>query len=1220
MIKKLLAALGLALGIASTAYAVTPFNSAQVATTSLSNGSILQTDGTWSRWIATSSLGFPIGITNAYASSTFASFIYGSSTYVNYGYGSSTFINYPYASTTFSSFGYGSSTYYFASNPSGYITSAALAPYVTFVYASSTFPSFSYASSTFASTSWITSTFPTFLYGSSTYVTYPYASSTFHTFAYASSTFPSFIYGSSTYVTYPYASSTFAGLFTNNTFSGLNTFNATTTIATTTISSSTISNLNIPVSLFFNNATGSSLFATNGRFTNSSSTNSTTTNFNLSGWFRDSVNATGTAGQYLQSTGTSTLWTTISQGITNAYASSTFVNFIYASSTFPSFTYGTSTYVTYPYASTTFNNFAYSSSTFPTFAYASSTFASTSWIVATFPTFSYASSTFPNFTYGSSTYLSLLYASSSYVNYPYASSTFPSFAYASSTFATGTNLWGGTLAGNIFNLNNGSIGIGTTTPRAQVHMNSASTTNTTLAVQATTSQTGTLFDVWSSTGSSLMNVQPSGLIGIGTSTPLDKLSIIGSEYLSGAFKDSTSATGTLNQVLVSTGTSTLWVATSSLFGIIGGLYTGVAPIRVTGTLISTDFSTTSVNSYSQQQTFINASSTSGFTSPSLYFTNATGTNVFATLFPTGITNSILSTDASGKIVATTTSQFATGTNFWTGSLNGSISNLNSSNIALGTTTPFAKLAVQGQINSGLNVFEVASSTSTTGATSSLFSVLANGRIGIGTSTPITSMQFYSNNTSGLDPSIAIGGNMGGDTDFTFGRANNNDAADNDSFQIVKGITTSTSTSLFTLDWLGRLGLGTTTPSRTLSIVGDERLTGAFGDSINATGTLNQVLVSTGTSTLWVSTSSIFGSGGIIYTCTYPILCPSNVISSGLSTSSPFVIWSGTTTLATTTVNGSSTLIGQVYMGLASSTALTASSLYFTNATGTSLFVTNASSTNATSSLFFAINSILNNATSTNFFTTTGSSSLFRITNASTTSLTLVGSLYDSTNALGTLGQVLQATGTSTQWITSTGITGGGAKGKLAVYSSGTNIVSGITYDNGVVTGINATTSTSTFNIQGTGILDIFHVASSSGASFFSVKSSGNVGIGTSTPFFALTVATGSPVVVQYDWGTATSSTMVYDVAQRNNQHMQLGTGAVTISFRNATSTAGATWSLDVDAPAGGTEGTITWINVQWCGQTVPTQTTAANSSDTYSFRSTKATSSVIIKGCYSLKF
>ncbi len=96
--------------------------------------------------------------------------------------------------------------------------------------------------------------------------------------------------------------------------------------------------------------------------------------------------------------------------------------------------------------------------------------------------------------------------------------------------------------------------------------------------------------------------------------------------------------GVLGKVLVSLGGGdSAWTATSSL-GITSTVYTGTYPIIVTGSVISTGFSTSTINVFSAKQTFGNASSTS-FTGDTLYSTTGIfGTGTFSsTLGVTGKT-------------------------------------------------------------------------------------------------------------------------------------------------------------------------------------------------------------------------------------------------------------------------------------------------------------------------------------------------------------------------------------------------------------------------------------------------------------------------------------------------------------------------------------------------------------------------------------------------------
>lgn len=116
-------------------------------------------------------------------------------------------------------------------------------------------------------------------------------------------------------------------------------------------------------------------------------------------------------------------------------------------------------------------------------------------------------------------------------------------------------------------------------------------------------------------------------------------------------------------------------------------------------------------------------------------------------------------------------------------------------------------------------------------------------------------------------------------------------------------------------------------------------------------------------------------------------------------------------------------------------------------------------------------------------------------------------LADTTNSTGTLGMLLQSTGTSTKWVaTSTlGITGGGGVsgsgniGQSAYWTGASSLgSSGDIFDNGTVSGVNATSSTVNFNIKGTGLNNPFVVSSSSGSVIFNVSSSSVVSVGTST--------------------------------------------------------------------------------------------------------------------------
>lgn len=148
-----------------------------------------------------------------------------------------------------------------------------------------------------------------------------------------------------------------------------------------------------------------------------------------------------------------------------------------------------------------------------------------------------------------------------------------------------------------------------------------------------------------------------------------------------------------------------------------------------------------------------------------------------------------------------------------------------------------------------------------------------------------------------------------------------------------------------------------------------------------------------------------------------------------------------------------------------------------------------------------------------FNTTTGASVLFiqgTSTQASTPLLTISSSTGSSlltvaangSTTLSSLGTGCVGVSSGSLYTTSCGggsLSGSGSIGKLAVWNGSNSLTNSILFDNGTVAGVNATSSSYIFNLQGSANIDPLNVASSSGNSLLAVTAAGRVGIATTTP-------------------------------------------------------------------------------------------------------------------------
>jgi len=259
---------------------------------------------------------------------------------------------------------------------------------------------------------------------------------------------------------------------------------------------------------------------------------------------------------------------------------------------------------------------------------------------------------------------------------------------------------------------------------------------------------------------------------------------------------------------------------------------------------------------------------------------------------TGVTSSIFSMDsaiqqdvfkafASGRITIGTSSPLAKLTIQGTGlenplsivssspTMSSMFTILTNGSVGINTSSPISTLSVQG-VGGGINPFTVVSSSG-----SSLLTILTNGRVGINSSSPMATLSIQGDIsiTGGIyDASSTLGTNgqilysngsvVNWVSTSTLGFSNgsgtvNSGLAGQFPYYDTNGTAVSATSTLFILP-NGNIGVGTTTPTQRLSVVGSIANVTEIGTAISQIATTS----------VGLNPSSVFVSGKYAYTTNY----------------------------------------------------------------------------------------------------------------------------------------------------------------------------------------------------------------------------------------------------------------------------------------------------------------------------------------------------------------
>ena len=671
--------------------------------------------------------------------------------------------------------------------------------------------------------------------------------------------------------------------------------------------------------------------------------------------------------------------------------------------------------------------------------------------------------------------------------------------------------WGGAT-----NATRTDLGIGTFTPLARLHVETLAAGNMGLYIAGSASQAGDLIEVNATTnGQNYFTITGIGSVGIYTSVPLYALDINGDTRLRGRLFDSTNSAGSQNQVLISTGTGISWTTASA-----AGILTGTGTINTipkfntansltnsnitdNGALVTistnatlTGFTTVSNNLYVSGNIGIGTTNSPTIRIVSQTVDNTSASEAFRAIDPSGTI--LLQINGAGFLGLGSISTVYRQQVFYSNSnVSGGGVNINVDTIQ-NTATARTMTGLRGNVNSMVLANSSNSSYGVyglVGAGYATHNVVNSGMVAGGffdgrvqnanhagvVNTQMGLYVFYNAASSATNIGIitnSYGARIIADYGFAASFTINNSygiriqsqGSTNypiNSYGVYEDLPSAANAKNF---FTNSVGIGTSSPTQSLHVQNNFRLTGAFYDSSNSVGTLGQVLSSTLTGVAWTTMSGsgpggLSGSGTANYLAKFDgatSLTTTNILDGGsvitigtgvsvLGFNSSFGFYGPGTNItnlnASSLVSGivPSTVISGSYSGITSVGNLSQLNvLGVASANGFFGPGTNLTNLNASSLTSGTVpSSVVSGAYSG--ITSLGSLSQLIVTGFSTlNNVRISGGLYDSRFNAGTQNQVLISTGVGISWTsaTATGIvTGTGAATRIAYFADPNTLTS-----------------------------------------------------------------------------------------------------------------------------------------------------------------------------------